>query len=186
MEHAFRGALSRAAARVIGSRFAKPIARVVLAAAGLVLLAFIGKTAVAGAIGRSAPAGIASALNPASPDPSAQGYAPSLPATSSATATLVDTAAHAPSRTRASSDDPVVLNIAVEADLRRLPSIGAKRAEAILALRARLGRFRAVEDLLKVKGIGRATLKRLRPLLRLDPSPHPDAGLPGPSTSPGR
>jgi competence protein ComEA len=73
-----------------------------------------------------------------------------------------------PSRSRASPDDPVVLNSATEGDLRRLPGIGAKRAEAILALRARLGRFRAVEDLLKVKGVGRATLKRLRPLLRLD------------------
>jgi hypothetical protein len=43
----------------------------------------------------------------------------------------------------------------------------------ILALRAQLGRFRAVEDLLKVKGIGRATLKRLRPLVRLDAPPSP-------------
>jgi competence protein ComEA len=53
-------------------------------------------------------------------------------------------------------------------DLRRLPGIGEKRATAILALRARLGRLRAIEDLMKVKGIGRATLKRLRPLVRLD------------------
>jgi competence protein ComEA len=62
----------------------------------------------------------------------------------------------------------------------RLPGIGAKRANAIVALRTRLGRFRAVEDLLKVKGIGRATLKRMRPLLRLDP-PAVDAGLPRPA-----
>ena len=70
-----------------------------------------------------------------------------------------------------------VLNTAGDADLRRLPGIGAKRADAILALRARLGRFRAVEDLLKVRGIGRATLKRLRPLIRLD-APPIDAGPP--------
>ncbi len=37
---ALREASSRMAARVVGSRFAKPIARVVLAAAGLLLLAF--------------------------------------------------------------------------------------------------------------------------------------------------
>jgi competence protein ComEA len=61
-------------------------------------------------------------------------------------------------------------------DLRRLPGIGQKRADAILALRTRLGRFRAIEDLLKVKGIGRATLKRLRPLVRLDPVAPLDAG----------
>jgi competence protein ComEA len=47
---------------------------------------------------------------------------------------------------------------------------------AILALRARLGRLRAIEDLMKVKGIGRATLKRLRPLVRLDAKVAADAG----------
>jgi competence protein ComEA len=81
----------------------------------------------------------------------------------------------------ASKDDPVVLNTATTEDLRRLPGIGEKRATAILALRARLGRFRAVEDLLKVKGIGRATLRRLRPMIRIDPSPVPDAGAQAPA-----
>jgi competence protein ComEA len=65
----------------------------------------------------------------------------------------------------------VVLNTAGVDDLRRLPGIGQKRADAIAALRSRLGRFRAIEDLLKVKGIGRAMLKRLRPLVRIDPAP---------------
>jgi competence protein ComEA len=62
----------------------------------------------------------------------------------------------------------VLLNSASVEDLRRLPGIGEKRAAAIVALRTRLGRLRAIEDLMKVKGIGRATLKRLRPLVRLD------------------
>jgi competence protein ComEA len=70
----------------------------------------------------------------------------------------------------------VVLNTATADDLRRLPGIGEKRANAILALRTRLGRFRALEDLLKVKGIGRATLKRLRSLVRLDPVAPFDGG----------
>jgi competence protein ComEA len=65
----------------------------------------------------------------------------------------------------------VVLNTATLDDLRRLPGIGEKRANAILALRGKLGRFHQLEDLLKVKGIGRAMLKRLRPLVRLDPPP---------------
>ena len=34
--------------------------------------------------------------------------------------------------------------------------VGPKRAEAILALRTKLGHFRQIEDLLKVKGIGRS------------------------------
>ncbi len=76
----------------------------------------------------------------------------------------------AESRRRATPDDPVILNQATFEDLRRLPGIGPKRAESILTLRQRLGRFRQVEDLLKVKGIGRATLRKLRPLVRIDPA----------------
>ncbi|MGH7271134.1 MAG: ComEA family DNA-binding protein [Polyangiaceae bacterium] len=75
----------------------------------------------------------------------------------------------------------MILNTATVDDLRRLPGIGEKRAGAILALRARLGRFRAIEDLLKVKGIGRTMLRRLRPLVRVDPAIAPiDAGEPSP------
>jgi competence protein ComEA len=39
---------------------------------------------------------------------------------------------------------------------------------AIVELRTKLGRFRQLEDLLRVKGIGRATLKKLRPLVKLE------------------
>jgi competence protein ComEA len=71
----------------------------------------------------------------------------------------------------------VYLNQATLADLRRLPGVGAKRAQAILALRDRIQHFRQIEDLLKVKGIGRASLRKLRPLVRLDlPPPLVDAG----------
>jgi competence protein ComEA len=45
-------------------------------------------------------------------------------------------------------------------------------------LRDRLQRFRQIEDLLKVKGLGRASLRKLRPLVRLDTPPFataPDA-----------
>lgn len=168
-------------ARVIGSRFAKPIARVALAAAGLLLLAFIGKTAVAGAMGGSTgTATVAAASAPATA--SATATAPAL-ASAPALATALDPPTPT-ARTPASADDPVILNTANVDDLRRLPGIGEKRANAVVALRARLGgRFHAVEDLLKVKGIGRATLKRLRPLVRLDPpasSPLPEAGAAAP------
>ena len=175
MERTFRGALSRAAAHVISSRFAKPIARVALATAGLALLAFVGRTAVAGAVAVSAPQVTASASVVTAPpaDPS-HDTPPQV-----APAGAASSALHSP-RPGASPDDPVVLNAATETDFMRLPGIGAKRAGAIVALRTRLGRFRAVEDLLKVKGIGRATLKRMRPLLRLDPLAI-DAGPPRPA-----
>jgi competence protein ComEA len=81
---------------------------------------------------------------------------------------------------RATAEDPVILNLANTDDLRRLPGIGPKRAEAILALRTKIGRFHNVEELLRVKGIGRATLRRLRPLVRVDPAP---AAAPAASTA---
>jgi competence protein ComEA len=67
------------------------------------------------------------------------------------------------------ADGKVILNLAGEEDLRRLPGIGASKAKAILELRAKIGRFRRAEDLLRVKGIGRRRLARLRPLLLIDP-----------------
>jgi competence protein ComEA len=67
------------------------------------------------------------------------------------------------------ADGKVVLNLATEEDLRRLPGVGPSKAKAILAVRAKLKRFRKVEDLLRVKGIGRRSLKRLRPLVLVDP-----------------
>ncbi|MBX3206921.1 MAG: ComEA family DNA-binding protein [Labilithrix sp.] len=60
------------------------------------------------------------------------------------------------------------MNHASADELRRLPGVGPKRAEAIVALRQRMGRFQRVEDLLRVKGVGRTTLRKWRPLLRLD------------------
>ncbi len=66
------------------------------------------------------------------------------------------------------SDGKIILNLATEADLRRLPHVGHKKAQAILALRTQMKKFTRVEDLLKVKGIGRRALARLRPLVRVD------------------
>jgi competence protein ComEA len=191
-----REASSRVAARVVASRFAKPIARAAVVAAGLVLLAFIGSTAVAGAHGAigavgagppgAAPPSVAPPTVSLALSPAPASAPSSAPASAPTPTTLVATeggpAARAPpaaGRPRATADDPVILNTATLDELRRLPRIGEKRAAAIVALRARLGgRFRTVEDLLKVKGIGRTTFRSLRPLVRLDPAPPPleDAG----------
>jgi len=165
-----RGALSSAVGRVIGSRFAKPIARIALATAGLLILAVIGRVTAAGALGTAA-----GSVSPAAPAASTRPESPVSTGTAPATSSSSPIETPAAPRLAVSADDPVVLNTAFAADLRRLPGIGEKRANAILALRVRMGRFHALEDLLKVKGIGRATLKRLRPLLRLDAKP-PDAG----------
>jgi competence protein ComEA len=93
--------------------------------------------------------------------------APATPPPATTTATTIGSGALG----RATPDDPVYLNQATAAELHRLPGIGPKRADAILTLRNRLGHFRQIEDLLKVKGIGRSSLRKLRPLVRLDPPP---------------
>lgn len=108
----------------------------------------------------------------------AGGAAPAPPAPPPAAATASG------SRGRASSSEPVFLNHASVDELRRLPGVGPKRAEAILVLRQRLGRFQRVEDLLRVKGIGRGTVKKWRPLVRLDSPAAPAApDAPGAATS---
>jgi competence protein ComEA len=64
---------------------------------------------------------------------------------------------------------PVDLNSADEAALLDLPGIGPARARAILDFRVAHGRFRSLSQLLQIRGIGRALLKQLRPLVTLVP-----------------
>ncbi len=60
-------------------------------------------------------------------------------------------------------------NRATEAELDRLPGVGPATARAIVAARERDGPFSAVDDLLRVSGIGPGTLQRMRPHLGLAP-----------------
>src|SRR5262245_7592325 len=72
----------------------------------------------------------------------------------------------APSSVSAVAAAPLVdLNSADARQLQRLPGVGAKRAQAIIELRQRLGGFRSAADLLRIRGIGRRTLARMQPLL---------------------
>jgi competence protein ComEA len=72
-----------------------------------------------------------------------------------------------PPQATAARSNVVDLNTASGDELETLPGIGPSRARAILELRARLKRFTRIEDLLRVKGIGRATFRRLRPFVRV-------------------
>lgn len=60
------------------------------------------------------------------------------------------------------------LNTATAAQFDTLPGIGPGTASAILRVRGRLGRFKTVEDLREVPGIGPKRFARLRPLLSVD------------------
>ena len=62
---------------------------------------------------------------------------------------------------------PVDLNRATLAELDTLPGVGPATATAIIAWRDENGRFRRVDDLLEVPGIGPTRLERLRPLVRV-------------------
>ena len=80
-------------------------------------------------------------------------------------------------------DGRVILNLANATELRQLPGIGQKRAEAILALRKKLGRFKRATDLLRIRGIGRKRLLQMLPKLVLDPPA--EAAKSGPPSADG-
>jgi len=61
----------------------------------------------------------------------------------------------------------VDLNTASETELESLPGIGPATAQAILDQRRRVGRFRSVDDLLEVRGIGPSKLAALRDRVRV-------------------
>lgn len=65
------------------------------------------------------------------------------------------------------ADGVVDLNLADDAALQTLPGVGPATAAAILAWRDENGRFRSVDDLLGVPGIGPKTLEKLRDQVRV-------------------
>lgn len=71
----------------------------------------------------------------------------------------------APDPSSAGSAGPLDLNTATEVQLEALPGVGPSTAAAIIEQRRRVGRFRSVEDLLEVRGIGSARLDQLRGLV---------------------
>jgi competence protein ComEA len=71
----------------------------------------------------------------------------------------------------AAASVPIDLNSASAAELESLPGIGPSRALAILAFREHHGGFQSVSQLLRIKGIGRAMLRKLRPLVTVSAVP---------------
>lgn len=60
---------------------------------------------------------------------------------------------------------PVDINIATAEELQKVPGIGEALASRIVEFREQNGRFEKVDDLLNVRGIGVASLEKLRPYL---------------------
>jgi len=65
----------------------------------------------------------------------------------------------------ASLQGVVNVNTASMEELQLLPGVGPSRAHAIVAARRTRGGFQSVDELVEVKGIGQATLDRLRPFV---------------------
>jgi competence protein ComEA len=59
----------------------------------------------------------------------------------------------------------VNINQAASAELVRLPRVGTKLADRIVAHRAQHGPFRRIEDLMEVKGVGEKFFTTLKPYL---------------------
>jgi competence protein ComEA len=59
----------------------------------------------------------------------------------------------------------VNVNTATVEELEQLPGIGTSRAKALVDARESRGGFGSVDELVEVKGIGEASLEKLRPYL---------------------
>lgn len=67
------------------------------------------------------------------------------------------------------SSEPIVLdlNTASERALQKISGIGEVTAQAIVEYRELRGGFSSVDELINVRGIGQATLEKIRPYLKV-------------------
>jgi competence protein ComEA len=99
---------------------------------------------------------------------SSSAAAPIAPSTSAAASVTAETPQPPSGCPTLTEDGKVILNRARTEDLRKIPGIGPKRAEALLALRAKLKQFKRPAELLRVKGIGPKSLVKMQPYFVLN------------------
>jgi competence protein ComEA len=66
---------------------------------------------------------------------------------------------------------PIDLNVANVKELEELPGVGPTTAKAIIDFRTKSGRFHRVNDLLVIRGISEAKMKKIRPYVTVGPPP---------------
>lgn len=70
-------------------------------------------------------------------------------------------------KAEAEKDGKISINNATLEELMTLPHIGEVKGKAIIAYREEYGGFVSIEELTEVRGIGEATLEKLRDLIKL-------------------
>jgi competence protein ComEA len=121
-------------------------------------------------VASAAPAASVTSTTNAPQVPVAQSVAPATSAAAAPSAPAPAPSSPSPGG-GVTADGKIVLNEATADELTKLPRVGPKRAQAIVDLRHHLGRFHQPTDLLRVKGIGRKTLRLMLPLLVVDAKP---------------
>lgn len=69
--------------------------------------------------------------------------------------------------TKVQSISKISINKATDKELASINGIGAKKAQSIVEYRKANGKFSTLDDLIKVKGVGEATLKKIKPFISL-------------------
>lgn len=65
-------------------------------------------------------------------------------------------------------DKKVNINLALEDELIDLPEIGPATAEKIIAYREQAGKFKSIEEIMNVKGIGQKKFEKLRDYITIE------------------
>lgn len=81
---------------------------------------------------------------------------------------LATLAANEPVKVAAVDVAAVSINTATAKELQSLPGVGSVTAERIIAYRTENGPFTSVDDLTKVKGLGKKSLEKIRELVTLE------------------